>query len=233
MNKTALVMIAISLCVPTVAFSADQLPQGGAISTLQNEVTSLQTQVTNVQNQVNNIQLIPGPPGPQGAVGPAGPAGPAGATGATGPAGPPGILNGASVLRQGVITWFDPTGQDGYTTYYSNSSTITVTPCGCATVTSGVECGFNVHFMNAFTQPNGPTCTVSYYQGQPSYITLFSRPIEAPQWSPYANCTGGSTDTNDILITVLTSHSGCPQIGSTPSAYNCLGNYAVSFICVQ
>jgi hypothetical protein len=113
-RKIVLVLLALILWVPAIAYSAEGQP-----------FQALQQQIDDLKQQFQNIQLTPGPQGP------AGPEGPAGPTGATGPAAPPppngtqvgpnlyhvhtrvlwdlGWLTDSSYLSGGLFTyWEDP-----------------------------------------------------------------------------------------------------------------------------
>ena len=102
MKKTLLMIIAMVLCTPVIAFSEDRDDRDslkGPLHTMQKEIDSLQTKLNNLQTKVNNLKLTPsvqgttgpaGPAGPVGPIGPIGPTGPAGAAGPQGPAGPAG-----------------------------------------------------------------------------------------------------------------------------------------------
>ena len=96
MKKIVLILVALVLSVPVVAFARDndddRVPPGRTFQALQAEIGRLQKEIGQLMMQIQNIQLRPMSQGLQGPQGPAGPAGPIGPSGSPGPAGPVGAI---------------------------------------------------------------------------------------------------------------------------------------------
>jgi len=113
MKKIVLILVALVLSVPVVAFARDndddRFPPGRTFQVLQAEIGQLMM-------QIQNIQLKPMSQGPQGPQGPAGLAGPIGPSGSPGPAGPIGAIGPVGPAGpQGPIGLTGPTGPVGAT----------------------------------------------------------------------------------------------------------------------
>lgn len=120
-KKIVLILVALVLSVPAVAFAKDRDdddkgPWGRPFQTLDEEIGRLQREIGQLQKEIQNLQLKPAS---KGLAGPQGPVGPAGATGPTGPAGPPGPVGATGpvgpVGPQGSIGLTGPAGPAGAT----------------------------------------------------------------------------------------------------------------------
>jgi hypothetical protein len=120
MKKIVLILVALVLSVPAVAFARDndddRVPPGRTFQVLQAEIGRLQKEISQLMMQIQNIQLKPMSQGPQGPQGPAGPAGLIGPSGSPGPAGPIGAIGPAGPAGpQGPIGLTGPAGSVGTT----------------------------------------------------------------------------------------------------------------------
>jgi hypothetical protein len=120
MKKIVLILVALVLSVPVVAFARDndddRVPPGRTFQVLQAEIGRLQKEIGQLMMQIQNIQLKPMSQGPQGPQGPAGPAGLIGPSGSPGPAGPIGAIGPAGPAGpQGPIGLTGPAGSVGTT----------------------------------------------------------------------------------------------------------------------
>jgi hypothetical protein len=120
MKKIVLILVALVLLVPAVAFARDndddRVPPGRTFQVLQAEIGRLQKEISQLMMQIQNIQLKPMSQGPKGPQGPAGPAGPIGPSGSPGPAGPVGSIGPVGpVGPQGPIGLTGPAGPVGAT----------------------------------------------------------------------------------------------------------------------
>jgi len=120
MKKIVLILVALVLSVPVVAFARDndddRVPPGRTFQVLQAEIGRLQKEISQLMMQIQNIQLKPMSQGPKGPQGPAGPAGPIGPSGSPGPAGPVGSIGPVGpVGPQGPIGLTGPAGPVGAT----------------------------------------------------------------------------------------------------------------------
>lgn len=121
MKKIVLILVALVLSVPAVAFARDndddRVPPGRTFQVLQAEIGRLQTEIGQLMMQIQNIKLKPMSQGPQGSQGPAGPAGPIGPSGSPGPAGPVGAIGPAGPTGPagpvGATGPVGPTGPQG------------------------------------------------------------------------------------------------------------------------
>ena len=120
MKKIVLILVALVLSVPVVAFARDndddRVPPGRTFQVLQAEIGRLQKEISQLMMQIQNIQLKPMSQGPKGPQGPAGPAGPIGPSGSPGPAGPVGAIGPVGPAGpQGPTGLTGPTGPVGAT----------------------------------------------------------------------------------------------------------------------
>jgi hypothetical protein len=76
MKKIVLILVALVLSVPAVAFARDndddRVPPGRTFQVLQAEIGRLQKEIGQLEMQIQNIQLKPMSQGPKGPQGPAG-----------------------------------------------------------------------------------------------------------------------------------------------------------------
>ncbi len=175
MKKIVLILSALALSVPAVAFARDndddRVPPGRTFQVLQAEISRLEKEIGQLMMQIQNIQLRPtsqGPQGPQGPAGPAGPigppgspgsAGPVGATGPVGPAGPQGPA-GASFDPQRLY-FAESKPPDDFVTCQSPGDYILSCFAECPILSSSFPphpAAAPLRYLNAFYNEGAATC---------------------------------------------------------------------------